>query len=95
MNTDTLAAKVPPDFVTALHLTQSELEDHLLLMAALKMFELGKISVGTAAELAKMSKSEFLDTCAKYRVSAFNYADGELAAELAADLETAEDALSR
>jgi predicted HTH domain antitoxin len=35
------------------------MEQHLRLMAALKMFELGKISSGKAAELAGMSRVEF------------------------------------
>ena len=49
----------PPGFEMAVHLTKSELEQHLRLMAALKMFELGKISSGKAAELAGMSRSDF------------------------------------
>jgi predicted HTH domain antitoxin len=42
-------------------------------MAALKLFELGKISSGKAAELAGMSRVEFLEVCGRYRVSVFNY----------------------
>ncbi|MBM4050519.1 MAG: UPF0175 family protein, partial [Planctomycetes bacterium] len=59
------------------------------LMAALKMFELGKLSSGKAAELAGMSRIEFLEMCGRYRVSVFNYPLDELEAELKADLETA------
>ena len=55
-------------------------------MAALKMFELGKISSGKAAELAGMSRIEFLETCGRYRVSVFNYSDEEVVAEIEADL---------
>jgi len=35
------------------------MEQHIRLMAALKMFELGKISSGKAAELAGMSRLAF------------------------------------
>jgi predicted HTH domain antitoxin len=53
------------------------------------MFELGKLSSGKAAELAGMSRVEFLETCGRYRVSAFNYPDTEIEAELRADMEAA------
>jgi len=89
MNVETLETKIPRGFEHALHLTKTELEDHLLLMAALKMFELGKISLGKAADLSRMSKVEFIETCSKYRVSLFNYAEAELESELGSDLESA------
>ena len=88
-------SRVPEGFEHALHLTRSELEDHVLLMAALKMFELGKVSLGKAAELARMSRVEFIETCARYRVSVYNYSDEELETELRSDLKTAEEALPR
>ena len=47
------------------------MEQHIRLMAALKMFELGKVSSGKAAELAGMSRVEFIETCGRYRVSVF------------------------
>lgn len=86
MATEELKIKYPAGFERAVHLTKDELEQHLRLMAALKMFELGKVSSGKAAELAGMSKAEFLETCGKYRVSVFNYPDEEIASELEAEL---------
>ena len=64
-----------------------ELEAQIRLMAALKMFELGKLSVGKAAELAGLSKVEFLEMCGRYKVPVFNYSPEELEAELQVDLE--------
>ncbi|MDW7712646.1 MAG: UPF0175 family protein [Deferrisomatales bacterium] len=90
MNAETMGTKIPPDFEHALHLTKDELEDHLLLMAALKMFELGKISLGKAAELAQMSRVEFMETCSKYRISLFNYSEEELERELRSDIVAAD-----
>jgi predicted HTH domain antitoxin len=58
------------------------------LMAALKMFELGKLSSGKAAELAGMSRIEFFEACGLYHVSIFNYPDGEIEEALASDLDT-------
>jgi len=54
-------------------------------MAALKMFELGKLSLGKAAELAGLSRVEFIEQCGRYRVSVYNPEDPE--AELKADLD--------
>ena len=59
------------------------------LMAVLKMFELGKLFSGKAAELAGMSRVEFLEQCGRYRVSVFNYPPEELEAELRADVQAA------
>lgn len=78
--------KYPSGFEDAVHLTRSELEQQVLLMAALKMFELGKVSSGKAAELAGMSRVEFLEACGRYRVSIFNYPDEEVEAELRKDV---------
>jgi predicted HTH domain antitoxin len=60
-------------------------------MAALKMFELGKLSSGKAAELAGISRVEFFDMCGRYRVPIYNYPPEELEAELTADFETARE----
>ena len=69
-------------------MTKEEMESHIRLMAALKMFELGKVSSGKAAQLAGMSRVEFLETCDRYRVSVFNYPAEELEREIRKDLET-------
>ena len=70
-------------------MTKEEIEHHIRLMAALKMFELGKISSGNAAELAGMSKVEFFEACGRYRVSPFNYSDQEVGEEVKKDFESA------
>lgn len=82
-----LTIKYPPEFEMAVHLTKDELEGHIRLMAALKMFELGKISSGKAAEFAGMPRVEFFEACNRYKVSLFNYSDDEIEEELKSDLE--------
>jgi predicted HTH domain antitoxin len=84
-----IALKYPDNFELAVQTTPEELEAQIRLMAALKMFELGKLSSGKAAELAGMSRIEFFEMCGRYRVSIFNYPAEELEAELKADLEAA------
>lgn len=53
----------------------------LRLAAAVKWYELGEISQGRAAEIAGVSRAEFLDACSRYRVSPFQYAPEEAVAE--------------
>ena len=87
MKSEELTITYPSGFEHAIHMTKNEMEHHIRLMAALKMFELGKISSGKAAELAGMSRVDFLDTCGTYRVSVFNYPPDEVEEELKRDLE--------
>jgi len=89
MRIEELKIKYPSGFEHAVHMTKEEMEQHLRLMAALKMFELGKVSSGKAAELAGMSRAEFFETCGRYHVSIFNYPPEELEQELKKDLESA------
>jgi len=88
MGTEGLQIKYPKGLKFAVSMTKEELEQHIRLMAALKMFELGKLSSGKAAEFAGMSRVQFLETCGMYRVSVFNYPPEDVESELKRDLET-------
>jgi predicted HTH domain antitoxin len=88
MKTEELKIKYPAGLEFSVHMTKEEMEQHIRLMAALKMFELGKISSGKAAELAGMSRVEFLETCGRYRVSVFNYPPEEIEEEIKRDIQT-------
>jgi len=88
MKTEELKMKYPSGFELSVHMTKNEMEYHIRLMAALKMFELGKVSSGKAAQLAGMSRVEFLETCGRYHVSPFNYPDEMLEQEIKKDFET-------
>ena len=83
-----LAVTYPDNFELAVSTTSAEFEAQVRLMAALKMFELGKLSSGKAAELAGMSRVEFFEMCGRYRVSIFNYSPEDLESELQQDAET-------
>jgi predicted HTH domain antitoxin len=89
MKTEEITLKYPTGFEHAVHLSKEELEQHIRLMAALKMFELGKVSSGKAAELAGMSRIEFIEVCGRYRVSVFNYSPEKIEEEIKKDLESA------
>ena len=90
MAAEELTIHYPAGLERAIRLTKEEMEQHLRLMAALKMFELGKISSGKAAELAGMSRVEFFEACGRYRVSLFNYSGDELQRALETDVNTIE-----
>jgi predicted HTH domain antitoxin len=84
-----LVLTYPDDLAQAVQLTAGELPAQLRLLAALKMFELGKLSSGKAAELAGLSRGEFFEACGRYRVSIYNYPDEEIEAELRSDVQAA------
>jgi predicted HTH domain antitoxin len=86
-----IALKFPDNFELSIQTTKEELEAQIRLMAALKMFELGKLSSGKAAELSGVSRVEFFELCGRYRVSIFNYDPEELEAELQADIDAVEE----
>ena len=88
-----LVMPYPEDFEETVSLTPEELSAELRLMAALKMFEIGKLSSGKAAELAGISRVEFLDACGRYHVPVFNYPPEMVEAELRADLNTIKEVL--
>ena len=87
-----ITLEYPDDLELAVQTTREELNTQIRLMAALKMFELGKLSSGQAAALAGMSRVAFLEQCGRYRVSAFNYSPEEVGDELEKDLNAVRDA---
>ncbi len=80
-----LVLSIAEDFLLSIKKTPEELVREIVLMAAIKMFELGKLSSGKASELAGISRREFLEKCSMYGVSVFNYSDDEIAEELSRD----------
>jgi predicted HTH domain antitoxin len=83
----------PDDLPQAVRLTPEEWKAQILLMAALKMFELGKLSSGKAAELAGLSRVEFIEACSRYQVSSFNIPAEVLDTEVEADIKAIEAVL--
>lgn len=81
-----LTIDYPDGLETAVSMTKQEFAAEVRLMAALKMFELGKLSSGKAAQLAGISHVEFFEMCGQYQVSIINYTGDEIKAELTSDL---------
>ncbi|MEK7409354.1 MAG: UPF0175 family protein, partial [Acidobacteriota bacterium] len=53
-------------------------EDEARLLFAIKLYEVGKVSLGQAAKLAGFSKRAFLEVLGRYQVPVFNYSAEEL-----------------
>lgn len=57
-------------------------EDDVKLLLALKLFEVGKVSLGQAAKLAGFSKRAFIDMLGHYHIPVCNYSAEELRQEV-------------
>lgn len=79
----TLTLQVPDTTPQALQVSQERLGPELLLAAAMKLYEAGRLSGGAAAELAGLPKPAFLERLADYGVAAFRQTADELRDEAA------------
>ncbi len=52
------------------------------MIVASKLYELGKLSAGQAAEVAGVSKRTFIELLGKYNISVFGYDEKELEEDL-------------
>lgn len=88
-----LTIDYPEGLERAVSTTREELGTQIRLMAALKMFELGKLSSGKAAQLAGITRVEFFEMCGRYLVPIVNYSSDEIDAELNRDLDALQNPL--
>jgi predicted HTH domain antitoxin len=79
----TISIELPDTAFAALRKAPSEFAVEMRLAAAVKWFELGILSQGKAAEIAGLSRAEFIQVLARFKVSAWQYSEEELAEELA------------
>ena len=57
-------------------------EDEAKLLLAVKLYEVGKVSLGQAAKLAGFSKRAFMEVLGRYHVPLFAYSPDELREEI-------------
>lgn len=74
----TIEIQVPEEVLISLKETPASISQELTRLAAVKLFEMGKLSSGRAAQLAGMSRVAFLMTLGRYHVSPLQLTAEEL-----------------
>jgi predicted HTH domain antitoxin len=74
--------EIPDDSLLALKVSADEMGEELRLAAAVKLYELGKLSSGAAAQLAGIPKPLFLTKLGDYGVPTFRLTEEELRRDL-------------
>ena len=79
----TITLTIPDETLQALQTTPENLSQEMLLVVAVKLYELGRLSSGAAANLAGIARPVFLTKLADYGVDTFRLTEAELAEDLA------------
>ncbi len=81
--TVTITLDLPEEPLLSLKTRPDDFARELPLLAAVKLYELGRLSSGRAAQLAGMSRVEFLLILGRYQVSPFQLDAASLAEDVA------------
>ncbi|MGB3292352.1 MAG: UPF0175 family protein [Phormidesmis sp.] len=73
---------LPDAAFSALRKTPGEFAQEMRIAAAVKWYELEQVSQGKAAEIAGLTRAEFIEALSRYRVSPFQYTEADLLREL-------------
>lgn len=74
----TIQIQLPEEALISLKETPASFSKEIKKLAAIKLFELGKLSSGRAAQLAGMSRVAFLMSLGDYQVCPFSITNEEL-----------------
>ena len=79
----TVSVEIPTTTFAALGESPDEFVSEMRIAAAVKWYELGKLSQGKAAEVAGLSRAAFIEALSRFKVSPIQYTERELTEELA------------
>jgi predicted HTH domain antitoxin len=78
----TITIECPDSILRSLHETKERFAESMRLLCAVKLYEMGRLSSGRAAELAGMPRIMFFHKLAEYGVSLSSESPDELRSDL-------------
>jgi len=78
-----ISIELPQTVFSALRKNPDEFIREMRIAVAIKWYELGEVSQGKSAEIAGLTRTEFINALYRYRVDFMQYSAEELAEELA------------
>jgi predicted HTH domain antitoxin len=77
-----LTIEIPPELPDAIHCTPAEFNRQAKMAMASKLYEMGKLSSGMAAQMAGLGRVQFLMQLSQYGVAMIDLDHDELNADL-------------
>jgi predicted HTH domain antitoxin len=78
-----LILEIPEEILVSLKESPQEFSRDILMLAAVKLYEMGKLSSGRAAQLAGIPRVSFLQSLSRYNVPIFDFTEEELKQDMA------------
>ena len=71
------------DLLQTLDMSPEQFQEEARMLLAVKLYEMGSLSTGAAAEFVGMSKTTFLTRMSEYGIETFDYPAGEMEQDVA------------
>ncbi len=81
----TISVELPDAVFAALRKAPDDFVKEMRIAAAVKWYELGMLSQGKAAEVAGLTRAEFIAALSRFKVSIWQYTAEELESELSGE----------